>query len=185
VQIEYAVCGTSADVLIGPWPEPDDDGAMPADERRRVAVRVLADRGGDPGESQLAIELDGVRQVVDVMTDGDVLRTRSVAGALAWELQPRFADHDAHETSGGPVCPLPGTVIAVNVAAGDEVDAGAVLMVVEAMKMEHKIVAPAPSVVSDVHFDVGARVDQGDLLVSLDASPSVSDTERDGGGDDE
>ena len=38
------------------------------------------------------------------------------------------------------------------------------------MKMEHKITAGAASTVTDVHFEVGSRVDQGDVLVSLDAS---------------
>jgi biotin carboxyl carrier protein len=42
-------------------------------------------------------------------------------------------------------------------------------MVVEAMKMEHKITAATTSTVTGVHFAVGARVDQGDLLVSLEA----------------
>ena len=98
------------------------------------------------------------------------MRTRSAAGALAWELQPRFVDHDAEAAGGGPICPLPGTVIAVNVSAGDQVEPGAVLMVVEAMKMEHKITAAHGVDVTDVHFEVGSRVDQGDLLVSLEAA---------------
>jgi propionyl-CoA carboxylase alpha chain len=48
-------------------------------------------------------------------------------------------------------------------------------MVVEAMKMEHKITAAADSIVTDVHFAVGSRVDQGDLLVSLEAAGELSD----------
>ncbi|HSP28525.1 MAG TPA: biotin/lipoyl-containing protein, partial [Ilumatobacteraceae bacterium] len=68
----------------------------------------------------------------------------------------------------GPICPLPGTVIAVHVAAGDSVTDGQVLMVVEAMKMEHKILAPGDGTVAEVRFAVGDRVDQGDLLVALD-----------------
>ncbi|MDG1265708.1 MAG: biotin/lipoyl-binding protein, partial [Ilumatobacter sp.] len=66
-----------------------------------------------------------------------------------------------------PVCPLPGTVTAVSVVAGDHVEPGALLMVVEAMKMEHKITAARASTVAEVHFKVGSRVDQGDLLVSF------------------
>ena len=57
---------------------------------------------------------------------------------------------------------------AVDVAvAGDHVEPGALLMVVEAMKMEHKITAARASTVAEVHFKVGSRVDQGDLLVSF------------------
>ena len=81
--------------------------------------------------------------------------------------------HDAQAEGGGPICPLPGTVIAVNVAAGDRVTDGQVLMVVEAMKMEHKIIAPGDATVSEVRFAVGDRVDQGELLVALDHSEEV------------
>ena len=81
---------------------------------------------------------------------------------------PRFVLHDAQAEGGGPICPLPGTVIAVHVAAGDSVTDGQVLMVVEAMKMEHKIIAPADATVAEIRFAVGDRVDQGDLLVALD-----------------
>jgi biotin carboxyl carrier protein len=94
---------------------------------------------------------------------------------VVWTRAPRFVDHDAEVAGGGPVCPLPGTVIAVLVEAGQSVVQGAVLMVVEAMKMEHKITAAADSIVTDVHFAVGSRVDQGDLLVSLEAAGELSD----------
>ena len=167
--IEYTVCLDSADVRIGPWPEPNDDGSMPPDERRRAAIRLLS-----VAADRLAIEIDGVRRVVEFQIDGasgsENVRTRSVAGSSSWKLLPRFVDHDAEAGGGGPVCPLPGTVIAVHVSAGDQVEAGAVLMVVEAMKMEHKITAAHASTVTDVHFEVGGRVDQGDLLVSLEAA---------------
>jgi propionyl-CoA carboxylase alpha chain len=64
--------------------------------------------------------------------------------------------------------PLPGTVIAVHVAAGDAVADGQLLMVVEAMKMEHKIVAAGDATVTEVRFAVGDRVDTGDLLVAFE-----------------
>ena len=165
--VEYTVCGDAADVLLGPWPEPDDEGAMPPDLRRRCAVRLLS-----VADDRLAIEIDGVRRVVGVHLDGtsNDVRTRSASGSRSWTLLPRFVDHAAESTGGGPVCPLPGTVIAVHVANGDVVGAGALLMVVEAMKMEHKITASIPSTVTDVHFEIGSRVDQGDLLVSLEAT---------------
>lgn len=167
--VEFAACLDAADVRLGPWPEPSDDGAMPADERRRAAVRLLS-----ISASRLAIELDGVRRVVEFQIDGasgsENVRTQSAAGSVVWTRAPRFVDHDAEVAGGGPVCPLPGTVIAVHVEAGQSVAQGAVLMVVEAMKMEHKITAGADSIVTDVHFSVGSRVDQGDLLVGLESA---------------
>jgi biotin carboxyl carrier protein len=66
-------------------------------------------------------------------------------------------------------------VIAVHVSAGDRVAEGQVLMVVEAMKMEHTIVAAGDSTVDEVRFAVGDRVDQGDLLVALHHDPGVAD----------
>ena len=80
---------------------------------------------------------------------------------------PRFEVHEADEAGSGPVSPLPGTVIAVHVTPGTTVAEGDVLMVLEAMKMEHKIVAAGPATVVAVRFGVGERVDAGDLLVEL------------------
>ena len=99
----------------------------------------------------------------------------SVGSRVGWTefVRPaRFVVPDDAAAAGGPVCPLPGTVIAVHVADGDHVDEGQLLMVVEAMKMEHKITAGAAATVTDVRFAVGDRVDAGDLLVALDLASS-------------
>lgn len=58
--------------------------------------------------------------------------------------------------------------MSVSVAAGDEVAEGDVLMVLEAMKMEHSIRAPHTGVVSAVNFAVGDRVEEGSVLVAID-----------------
>ncbi|MFK8023863.1 MAG: biotin carboxylase N-terminal domain-containing protein [Ilumatobacter sp.] len=168
--VEYVAGDSSYDVHIGAWPEPDDNGTLPPDERSIHRVRLLGVGAGQRHADTLAVEVDGVRRLVDVTIDGSSVRTRSSAGSLTWTQQPRFVDHDADAGGGGPVCPLPGTVIAVNVAVGDLVEAGAVLMVVEAMKMEHKITSPFAATVTEVAFQVGSRVDQGDLLVGLDSA---------------
>jgi propionyl-CoA carboxylase alpha chain len=165
--VEYTVCQDAADVLVGAWPEPGADGVVGADERRRCAVRLLSHSFSE-NQHRLALEIDGVRRVVDVVIDDSEVRTRSAAGAISWTQVPRFVDHESADIGGGPICPLPGTVIAVHVTTGDRVEAGTTLMVVEAMKMEHKITAGGAATVTAVHFEVGARVDQGDLLVGLE-----------------
>ena len=61
---------------------------------------------------------------------------------------------------------MPGTVVRVLVEAGQSVEAGAPLMLLEAMKMEHTIKAPAAGTVSAVNFAAGDQVSEGvDLLV--------------------
>jgi propionyl-CoA carboxylase alpha chain len=106
---------------------------------------------------------------VEVMFDGDRVHVVEAVSRHGWVRPPRFADHDADQAGSGPVSPLPGTVIAVHVEAGQTVEDGTLLMVVEAMKMEHKITAHAAAVVSEVRFRAGDRVDAGDLLVVLES----------------
>ncbi|HSL75130.1 MAG TPA: biotin/lipoyl-containing protein, partial [Ilumatobacteraceae bacterium] len=174
-EVEYvmAVDGAGATVRLGDWPRPGADGVLSADERRVVTVRFI-DRSAD----RQVLEVDGRRttlatEIVDRIPQlGDAtarvaVHTSSPCGGSTWELEPRFVLHDAEESGSGPVSPLPGTVIAVHVADGDVVTDGQVLMVVEAMKMEHRITAVGDATVVAVRYAVGDRVDAGDLLVEL------------------
>jgi 3-methylcrotonyl-CoA carboxylase alpha subunit len=83
---------------------------------------------------------------------------------------PRVREFAASTASGGLTTPLPGVVSAVAVEAGQKVSAGEVLMVIEAMKMEHGITAPFDGVVEAVHFSRGDRVPEGSELLSLSRS---------------
>jgi len=65
------------------------------------------------------------------------------------------------------LAPMPGQVKLVNVAPGDEVVAGDALIVLEAMKMEHTLLAPRSGVVADVFCDAGDQVEDGTVLLSL------------------
>ena len=63
--------------------------------------------------------------------------------------------------------PMPGTILKVNVTAGQAVKKGDVLMVLEAMKMENEIMAPADGTVSSVNIATGATVESGTVLCTL------------------
>ena len=67
-----------------------------------------------------------------------------------------------------PRAPMSGAVVALPVAVGDTVAAGDTLMVIEAMKMEHAIVAEVSGSVKEILFAVGDQVDEGDTLVLLE-----------------
>ncbi|MGH9058320.1 MAG: biotin/lipoyl-containing protein, partial [Acidimicrobiales bacterium] len=71
---------------------------------------------------------------------------------------------------GGPVTsPMPGTVLAVHVAAGDVVRAGQPLIVVEAMKMEHAVTAPVDGTVSELSVKEGQTVALDETLAVIEA----------------
>ena len=83
-------------------------------------------------------------------------------------------DSAAHDRAAGPgsgnvTAPMPGTVIGVNVAPGDRVEARRSLLVLEAMKMETPLTAPYDATVKAVHVEEGDRVAGGALLVELEA----------------
>ena len=167
-QIEYRVDRSGLDVRLGAWPEPKPDGTLADDDRRHVMVRPIRHELGEAGApATVVFEAFGRRWRTTVVDDGTIVRVGSNAGWTELERPARYIVPDEAASAGGPVCPLPGTVIAVHVADGDTVDEGQLLMVVEAMKMEHKIVAAAAATVADVRFAAGDRVDAGDLLVAL------------------
>ena len=63
--------------------------------------------------------------------------------------------------------PMPGTIVSVKVNVGDKVEAGTLVAVLEAMKMENEIMAPHDATVAAVHVNKGDSVDSGTALVSL------------------
>jgi 3-methylcrotonyl-CoA carboxylase alpha subunit len=81
---------------------------------------------------------------------------------------PREREFAASAAAGGLTTPLPGVVVSLAVRAGDQVKSGAVLMVIEAMKMEHTITAPYAGRVGAVHFAPGERVPEGSALLELE-----------------
>lgn len=63
--------------------------------------------------------------------------------------------------------PMPGTIVSVNVKAGQQIKKGDTLLILEAMKMENEIMAPHDASVAAVHVNKGDSVESGTPLVSL------------------
>jgi len=80
---------------------------------------------------------------------------------------PRTHEFSASAATGGLTTPLPGVVVTVPVGVGQKVAAGELLMVIEAMKMEHAISAPYAGTVQTLHFARGDRVPEGAELLEL------------------
>ena len=82
---------------------------------------------------------------------------------------------------GSLVAPMPGSVVRIEAAAGQRVGAGQPVLVLEAMKMEHQIVAPADGLVAEVLVGPGDQVQAGDVLATVtghDAAAQETASER-------
>jgi len=95
-------------------------------------------------------------------------------GSNRWTFEvpvPSWAEGDGVALSAGSlVAPMPGRITGIKVAAGDKVEAGDVLITMEAMKMEHSIRAPEKGVVGSLAFEVGDLVEGGSVLAVVDAA---------------
>jgi acetyl-CoA/propionyl-CoA carboxylase biotin carboxyl carrier protein len=116
-------------------------------------------------ERVVAVEVDGRGYDVRLHV------TRPPWGELAdrRRSRSRVAGGDA---SGRVHSPMQGTVLDVKVAEGAQVDAGAVLVVVEAMKMENEITAPRGGLVRGLTVGPGSAVAAGELLLEIDEAES-------------
>jgi 3-methylcrotonyl-CoA carboxylase alpha subunit len=105
-----------------------------------------------------------------VASDGDLLWVHLNGQTYCLEYRDAVTHLGASAAKAGSMrAPMPGSVIAVGVAPGDTVKAGDMVMVIESMKLETVIRAPADGVVAAVHFGVGDRFDRDAVLVSLEA----------------
>ncbi|MEA2168100.1 MAG: propionyl-CoA carboxylase alpha chain [Solirubrobacteraceae bacterium] len=111
------------------------------------------------------LEIDGVRRTY-LVAPGAVNTADGQADLV--EL-PRFADPLEAAHAGSLMSPMPGTVLRVLVEEGASVELRQPLLVLEAMKMEHEIVAPGAGVVSEMRVAAGAQVETGTVLVVIDA----------------
>jgi biotin carboxyl carrier protein len=116
---------------------------------------MVLERDGD----KVFVSLDGER--IEAHVQDEVSRALSAIGGAA--------------TSGPSEvkAPMPGVVIAVPVAPGDEIAAGQAVVVVEAMKMQNELAAESEGIVESVRVAPGDTVDGGDVLVVLKAKETA------------
>ena len=113
------------------------------------------------------LEVDGVRRVVEVHAVGDEVWVDSSLGSTHLIEVERYPEPGSGPVAGSLTAPMPGTVVRVDTVVGRHVAAGDVLLVLEAMKMEHVVRAPSAATVDVVSVEVGQQVDAGAVLVVL------------------
>ncbi|WP_326949140.1 ATP-grasp domain-containing protein [Amycolatopsis sp. NBC_01307] len=123
------------------------------------SVRLLS-----ASPSLVELEIDGVHRTYAVHPRAGVSYVDSPDGSAALAEVPRFADPDAATAAGSLLATMPGAVVRVLAGEGDAVTAGQPLVVLEAMKMEHTVAAPADGVLSDLRVGQGDQVDTGQVL---------------------
>ena len=153
---------------------------LSVDLRRAGRDRFTVSLGGRPVEVEAAatdaatvrLVIEGMAHTLPVVCVGGtyhvaiggevyVLAPDAAAGGASVEHAPVLAPPQI-------VAPMPGKVLQVLVRVGQAVGAGDGLLVLEAMKMEHRIVAEAAATVRAVHVESGQMVDAGAVLVELD-----------------
>jgi propionyl-CoA carboxylase alpha chain len=112
----------------------------------------------------VTLDVSGVRHRFAVAAHPGLVCVDSALGPVTLTPVPRFPDQDAHVAAGSLLAPLPGAVTAVHVAVGDAVRAGQVVLVLEAMKMQHSVAAPTDGVVTSLAVTAGAQVEAGSVL---------------------
>jgi propionyl-CoA carboxylase alpha chain len=159
------------------------------DRELRIGYRALRDGrfqiGGDVHArihewlpDGIDVEIAGRRARARVARAGDRLVIHGPRGDVELVVKPRFQIPGSGGSSGGLVAPMPGKVIDLRVKVGDAVRAGEILVVLEAMKMEHPMTCAENGVVAEVRVAVGDQVENGALLLVVE--PTENDTAKAG-----
>ncbi|GAB2471002.1 acetyl/propionyl/methylcrotonyl-CoA carboxylase subunit alpha [Jatrophihabitans fulvus] len=117
---------------------------------------------------RVVLDVDGVRRAFAVAVAREQVHVDSALGPVRLRRVPRFTDPADQVAAGSLLAPMPGAVVRVAVAVGDRVQAGDPVLWLEAMKMQHRIAAPAAGVVTELPVEVGQQVEVGQTLAVVD-----------------
>ncbi|MFL0274330.1 acetyl/propionyl/methylcrotonyl-CoA carboxylase subunit alpha [Mycobacterium sp. SMC-19] len=121
----------------------------------------------------------GVARTFTVARYGSDVYIDSPAGGVHLVALPRFGDPESAVAQGSLLAPMPGNVIRLGAAVGDQVSAGQPLIWLEAMKMEHTISAPSDGVLTELDVKPGDQVEVGAVLARVEQSETASEAEGD------
>jgi biotin carboxyl carrier protein len=136
------------------------DGSFTVDKLQQAIVHHWS-------ESEVDIEIDGVRTLTSVTMDGDQLLVQCLDGNKLLTIQPRFISFQEQEQQGSLISPMPGKVIELRVNKGDRVKAGDNLLMIEAMKMNHIVRANENGIVAELFVQENDQLDYGAVLMII------------------
>ena len=142
----------------------------------RVGDTTLA-RVHQWSEERIDVEIDGRRSVSRITRSGSRLHIQTGNGTVEIDIVSRFPPPTVAIAAGGLVAPMPGVASDVRVAVGDTVTAGQILVVLEAMKMEHHITAANNGTVVEVLVRAGEQVRNSQVLLIIEAPNSPDEEE--------
>ncbi|ATO16015.1 acety-l/propionyl-CoA carboxylase subunit alpha [Micromonospora sp. WMMA2032] len=117
---------------------------------------------------RVVLDVDGVRRAFRVHRVGSSVFVDGPDGAASLTELPRLPRPAAELAAGSLLAPLPGAVTRVHVEVGQRVAAGDLLLTLEAMKLEHPVLAPADGVVAELPVPAGGQVETGAVLAVVD-----------------
>ena len=120
------------------------------------------------GHGSVEIDKDGQRSQYTLDKIGDEWLVHSTFCDFEFRELPRYPISSSDDFGGGLVAPMPGAILSIDIKPGDSVKKGDVLVILEAMKMEHRITAPRDGIVGSVQAEVGEQVENEQLLVTLE-----------------
>ena len=113
------------------------------------------------------VEISNVRYRSKISLEDDLLLVHTNKGDLLFNILPKFNIAQEEVIKGGLVAPMPGKVVEIKVKKGSNIKKGDTLVILEAMKMEHKVLAPDNGKVKEVLIKENEQVENGATLVVL------------------
>jgi propionyl-CoA carboxylase alpha chain len=137
-------------------------------ERGRLALNDLDGvRVVSASPTRVVLDDHGVATTFDVTVGESTVDVDGPDGSATFEVLPEFVDPADVVAEGSLLAPMPAAVVSVAVESGQQVAKGDVVVVLEAMKMQHTITAPTDGVVSELDVSAGAQVESGTVLAVI------------------